>query len=111
MKRLGARGKSVQYTLSTLGGVDNKQGFETRLNVRGYGEQAIINLRSVLSVPHLPELKQNISSPRDEVINAEVLRGISFPDVKGKVERLIGADVPEAHRTLEYRISSSGVPM
>ena len=48
MKRLGAKGKSVQYTLSTLGRVDNKQGFETRLNVRGNGEQAIINLRSVL---------------------------------------------------------------
>ena len=50
MKRLGARGKSVQYTLSTLGGVDSKQGFETRLNVRGYCEQAIMNLCSVLSV-------------------------------------------------------------
>ena len=37
-----------------------------------------------------------------------MLRGISFPDVKGKVELLIGADVPEAHRTLEYRINSSG---
>ena len=58
MKRLGARGKSVQYTLSTLGRFDNEQGFETRLNVRGNGEQAIINLRSVLSVPHLPELNR-----------------------------------------------------
>ena len=43
MKKLGARGKSVQYTLSTLGRVDNKQGFEIRINVRGNGEQAIIN--------------------------------------------------------------------
>ena len=101
---------SVQYTLSTLGRVDNKQGFETRLNVLGYGEQAIINLRSVLSIPHLPELKQSIPSPRDKVIHAEVLRGISFPDVKGKVGLLIGADVSEAHRTLEYRINSSGGP-
>ena len=51
IKRLGARGKSVQYTLSTLGRVDNKQGFETRLSVQGNGEQTIINLRSVLIVP------------------------------------------------------------
>ena len=111
MKRLGARGKSVQYSLFTLGRVDNKQGFETRLNVRDNGEQAIINLRSFLSVPHLPELKQSIPSPRDKIIHAEVLRKISFPDVKGKVELLIGADVSEAHRTLEYRINSRGVPM
>ena len=109
MKRLSVKGKSVQYTLSTLGRVDNKQGFETRLNVRGYGEQAIINLRSVLSVPHLSELKQSIPSPRDEAIHAEVLRGISFPDVKGKVEVL--ADVAEAHRTLEFRINSLGIPI
>ena len=74
MKRLGARGKSVQYTLSTLGGMDNKQGFEICLNVRGYGEQAIINLRSILNISHLPELKQSIPSPRDEVIHAEVRR-------------------------------------
>ena len=78
--------------------------------MRGYGEQAIINLRSVLSVPRLPALKQSIPSPKDKVIHAEVLRGISFPDVKGKVELLIGADVPEAHRTLEYRINSLGGP-
>ena len=93
MKKLGVRDKSVQYTLSTFGGVDNKQGFETRLNVRGYGEQAIINLHSVLSVNHLPELKQSIPSPRDEVIHTEALREILFPNVKGKVELLIGADV------------------
>ena len=60
----------------------------------------------VLSVSYLPELKQSIPSPRDKVIHAEALRGISFPDVKGKVELLIGADVLEAHRTLEYRINS-----
>ena len=35
-----------------------------------------------------------------------MLRGISFPNVKGKVELLIGADVPEADRTLVYRINS-----
>ena len=37
-----------------------------------------------------------------------MLRKITFPDFEGKVELLIGADVPEAHRTLEYRKNSSG---
>ena len=97
MKRLGAEGKSMQYTLSTLGGVDNQQGFETHLKVQGYRKQVVFNLHLVISVSCLPELKQSICSPRDKVIPAEVLRGIPFPDIKGKVELLIGAGVPEAH--------------
>ena len=78
MKRLGAKGKWAQYTLSTISGVDNQQGFETCLNVRGYGEQDIINLHSILSVSRLPELNQSIPSPRDEVIHAEVF--LNCPD-------------------------------
>ena len=40
----------------------------------------------------------------------EILEGVVFPNFQGGVELLIGADVPGAHRTIEYRINHSGGP-
>ena len=39
-----------------------------------------------------------------------MLQGVSLPEVLGGIELLIGADIPEVHRTLEYRISQVGGP-
>ena len=39
-----------------------------------------------------------------------MLQGISLPEVSGGIKLLIGADIPEAHRILEYRISQVGGP-
>ena len=39
-----------------------------------------------------------------------MLKGVTFADLKYGVELLIGADMPGAHRSLEYRMNHSGGP-
>ena len=58
----------------------------------------------------MPELKSSIPSGQDLISHVDVLQGISLPEVLGGIKLLIGADIPEAHRTLEYRISQVGGP-
>jgi len=78
--------------------------------VQAWSEQVVVELSNVLTVPRLPELKSSVPVPQDAVTYSEVLHGVAFPDIKGKVELLIGADMPEVHLTLEYRVSQTGGP-
>ena len=108
IKLLGLKGKPTQFSLSTMSGTEQQSGRQVSLCVQGLNEDAVVNLSNVLSVTRLPDLGTSIPSCRDHEIHAEVLKGVTFPDLRGKVELLIGANVPEAHRTLEYRINHSG---
>ena len=110
LNRLGAKGKAVHFSLSTVSGTDHKHGHDVKLFIQGYNEATVIELPSVLSVPCLPDLKSSIPSGQDLISYADVLQGVSLPEVLGGIELLIGADIPEAHRTLEYRISQVGGP-
>ena len=110
IKLLGLKGKPTQFSLSTMSGTEQQSGRQVSLCVQGLNEDAVVNLSNVLSVARLPDLGTSIPSCRDHEIHGEVLKGVTFPDLCGKVELLIGANVPEAHRTLEYRINHSGGP-
>ena len=110
IRLLGLKGKPTQFSLSTMSGTEQQSGRQVSLCVQGFNEDAVVNLSNVLSVTRLPDLGASIPSCRDHKIHAEVLKGVTFPDLRGKVELLIGANVPEAHRTLEYRINHSGGP-
>lgn len=110
INRLGVKGKSVSFSLSTVGGSNHQRGHEVNLSVQGLGGMATLELVRVLSVPHLPKLNSSLPSASDLLAHSDVLQGVSLPQACGDVELLIGADVPEAHRTLEYRISQVGGP-
>jgi len=56
-------------------------------------------------VPRLLELKASIPAVRDSTDHKDVLGRVTLPLIDAKIELLIGADVPEAHRTLEYCVS------
>ena len=110
IKLLGLKGKPTQFSLSTMSGTEQQSGRQVSLCVQCLNEDAVVNLSNVLSVTRLPDLSASIPSCRDNEIHAEVIKGVTFPDLCGKVELLIGANVPEAHRTLEYRLNQSGGP-
>ena len=108
--KLGQIGKPTQFSVSTMSGTEKQPGRQVDLCVQDFNEDAVVNLSNVLSVTRLPDLGASIPSCKDNEIHAEVLKGVTFPDLCGKVELLIGANVPDAHRTLEYRINQSGGP-
>ena len=85
-------------------------GHQVSLCVQGLNEDAVVNLSNVLSLTRLPDLGASIPSCRNNEIHAEVLKGVTFPDLRRTVQLLIGANVADAHRTLEYRINQSGGP-
>ena len=107
---MGAKSKGVHFSLSTISGTDHKHGHDVKLFIQDYNEATVIKLPNALSVPCLPDLKSSIPSGQDLVSYADVLQGVSLPDVLGGIALLIGADIPKAHRTLEYRISQVGGP-
>ena len=76
----------------------------------GSGEHTVIQLPNVITIPTLPELQSSIPSNKDVSKYQEVWKGITFPELEGGIELLIGADVPGAHRTLDYRMNHSGGP-
>ena len=110
LNRLGAKGKAVHFSLSTVSGTAHKHVHDVNLFIQGYNEATVIELPSVLSVPCLPDLKSSISSGQDLISYADELQGVSLPEVLGGIELLIGADIFESHRTLEYRISQISGP-
>ena len=110
-KQLQIQGQSVKYSLSTIKGTDSYAGHRINLSVQGLNETAVIKLSGCLSVPSLPRLQRSISSSGDGVRYSSVLHGVSLPFFDGGcVDLLIGADVPEAHRTIEYRLNQSQGP-
>ena len=58
----------------------------------------------------MPDLISSIPSGQDLISYADVLQGVSLPEVLDGIELLIGADIHEAHRILEYQISQIGGP-
>ena len=107
IKLLGLKGKPTQFSLSTMNGTEQQSGRQVSLCVQGLNEDAVVYLSNVLSVAHLPDLGASIPSCRDSKIHAEVLKGVTFPDLRGKVELLIGANVPDVHSSLECQIRGS----
>ena len=110
LDKLQVKGQRVQYSLATVNGMEVRAGRQADLNIQRVGEQAVIQLPNVISVPALPELHSSIPNGKDCNIYSEVFEGVVFPNFQGGVEILIGADVPGAHRTIEYRINHSGGP-
>ena len=107
-KQLQIQGQSVQYSLSTIKGTDSYAGLRINLSVQVLNETTVIN---ETSVPSLPRLQRSIPSSGDGVRYSSVLHGVSLPILDGGcIDSLIGADVPEAHRTIEYRLSQSQGP-
>ena len=110
IKLLGLKGKPTQFSLSTVSGTEQQSGRQVSWCVQSHNEDALVNHSNVLFVTRLPDLGVSILSCRDNEIHAEVLKEITFPDLRDKVELLIGANVPDSHRTLEYQINQSGGP-
>ena len=110
LDKLKLRGEPVQVSLATINGIKTRAGRRVSLSTQGVDENAVIQLSNVISVPTLPELQSSIPSNKDVSKYQEVLKGITFPELEGGIELLIGADVPGAHRTLEYRMNHSGGP-
>ena len=110
LDKLKVRGQKIQFSLATVNGMEVRNGRRADLTVQGFSGQAAIQLSNVISVPVLPELRSSIPSSKDCQAYPEVLEGVTFPSFKGSVELLIGADVPGAHRTFEYRVNHSGGP-
>ena len=110
LDKLQVKGQRVQYSLATVNGMEVRAGRQADLNIQRVGAQAVIQLPNVISVPALPELHSSIPNRKDCSMYSEVLEGVVFPNFQGGVEILIGADVPGAHRTIEYRINHSGGP-
>ena len=110
LDKLKVRGQKVQFSLATVNGMEVRKGRRADLTVQGFGEQTAIQLSNVISVPVLPELLSSIPSSKDCHAYPEVLEGVTFPNFKGSVELLIGADVPRADRTFKYRVNHSGGP-
>ena len=90
--------------------METRAGRRVSLSTQGVDENAVIQLSNVISVLTLPERQSSILSKKDVSKYQEVLKGITFSELEGGIELLIGADVPGAHRTLEYRMNHSGGP-
>ena len=108
--KLKVRGESVRISLATVNGTETQVARRISLSAQGFDEVAIIHLPNVISVPSLPGLRSSIPTGRDLDLYPEMLKGVTFPDLECGVELLIGADVPGAHRSLEYRMNHSGGP-
>ena len=108
--KLKVRGESVRIFLATVNGTETQVARRVSLSAQGFDEVAIIHLPNVISVPSLPGLRSSIPTGRDLDLYPEMLKGVTFPDLECGVELLIGADVPWAHRSLEYRMNHSGGP-
>ena len=108
--KLKVRGESVRISLATVNGTETQVARRVSLSAQGFDEVAIIHLPNVISVPSLPGLRSSIPTGRDLDLYPEMLKGVTFPDLECGVELLIGADVPGAHRSLEYRMNHSGGP-
>ena len=97
----------MQYSLSTIKGTDSYAGRRLNLSVQGLNE-TVMKLSGCLSVLSLPHLQRSIPRSRDDARYSNVLHGVSLPFLdRGCVDLLVGADVPEAHRTIKYRLSQS----
>ena len=108
--KLKVRGESVRISLATVNGTETQVARRVSLSAQGFDEVATIHLPNVISVPSLPGLRSSIPTGRDLDLYPEMLKGVTFPDLECGVELLIGADVPGAHRSLEYRMNHSGGP-
>ena len=73
------------------------------MNVRGVAQTASLELRNVLVIPRLPDLKESI--PTDEDVKLyKNLEGLSFPNLENKeIGILIGANVQSAHVQRDFR--------
>ena len=82
--------------------METRTGRRVSISTQGVGENAVIQLSNVTYLAR--------TRNKDVSKYQEVLKGITFPEMEGGIELLIGADVPGAHRTLKYRMSRSGGP-
>jgi len=110
LDKLKQKGQPVKMSIATVNGIEDQAGRKVSLSVQGVKESAVISLPNVISVSTLPNFRSSIPTSGDCKVFADVLQGVTFPDYEGEVELLIGADVPEAHRALEYRLSQTGGP-
>ena len=108
--KLKARGEPVRISLATVNGMETQVARRVGLSAQGFDEDALIHLPNVISVTFLPGLRSSIPTSRDLGLYPEMLKGVTFLDLKYGVEILIGADVPGAHCSLEYRMNYSGGP-
>ena len=97
--KLKLRGEPVQVSLATINGIETRAGRRVSLSTQGVGEQAVIQLPNVISVPTLPELQSSIPSNKDVSKYQKVLERVTFAELEGGIELFIGDDVPGAHCT------------
>ena len=108
--KLKSREEPVQVLLATMNGMETGASRRVNLSTQGIEKHAVIHSSNVTSVPILPKIRSSIPSNKKVRKYQEVLKGVTFPELESGIELLIGANVPGAHRILEYRINYSKGP-
>lgn len=111
VKRLGAKGKQREFTLTTVNqSTEKRHGLELKLQVGALRCNDTIELDRVWSVERLPISIKSLPERR-EVSMWNHLKDIYLPRIsEGQVELLIGSDTPDAFWVQEERRGSSGEP-
>ena len=110
LEKLGLKGISRQFTLTTLRNTEEQNGLEVCLNVSSIDGEKGLFIASVWSVEGNPVSQKSIPVP-DDLRSWPHLQDLSFPQIdEQKVMLLIGGDCPQAFWVLDERKGASDEP-
>ncbi|XP_077966657.1 uncharacterized protein LOC120343839 [Styela clava] len=91
-KSLGLQGETEECTIHTASGSKPHSGKRVSLTITGINEPNEICVNNILTFDGIPDLRD--SSPHQDIVEQYPhLHGLSFPEVNGTIEVLIGSDV------------------
>ena len=110
LEKLGLKGISRQFTLTTLSNTEEQSGLEVSLNVSSIDVEKGLCIARVWSVEGIPVSQKSIPVP-DDLRRWPHLQDLSFPQIdEQKAMLLIGGHCPEAFWVLDERKGASDEP-
>jgi hypothetical protein len=111
IEQLGATGEKVKVTLNTMGSLHHMKSFVlSNLEVYGISNpESQVQLPKVYTKDWLPVSTAHVPTQKDIDVWPH-LQNVKLKNISGKVELLIGNNVPDAYSPLEIKTGPSGSP-